>query len=173
MQPAVKGNCLLIALGHPIGASSIPVGKGISKGNSVLLCLGCSEGIEFPFDWKNPKKPAVSWHTTFLRKVQCVIPLWSRWQPELQHTLESSATVAAFWRERLPLAGQHKRQKKGWQAVRICTVCQPCHLWNKGISKPSVSRCLLSYQNHHGSFPRRLSIASPSTFFVRFSLRWK
>lgn len=64
-------------------------------------------------------------------------------------------------------------QKKGWQAVRICTVCQPCHLWNKGISKPSVSRCLLSYQNHHGSFPRRLSIASPSTFFVRFSLRWK
>lgn len=112
MQPAVKGNCLLIALGHPIGASSIPVGKGISKGNSVLLCLGCSEGIEFPFDWKNPKKPAVSWHTTFLRKVQCVIPLWSRWQPELQHTLESSATVAAFWRERLPLAEQHKRQKK-------------------------------------------------------------
>ena len=112
MQPAVKGNCLLIALGHPIGASSIPVGKGISKGNSVLLCLGCSEGIEFPFDWKNPKKPAVSWHTTFLRKVQCVIPLWSRWQPELQHTLESVATVAAFWQERLPLAGQHKRQKK-------------------------------------------------------------
>ena len=51
--------------GFPIGASSIPVGKGISKGNSVLLCLGCSEGIEFPFDWKNPKKPAVSWHTAY------------------------------------------------------------------------------------------------------------
>ena len=41
---------------------------GIPKGNSVLLCLGCSEGIVFPFDWKNPKKPAVSWHTTFPRK---------------------------------------------------------------------------------------------------------
>ena len=26
--------------------------------------------------------------------------------------------------------------RKGWQAVRICTVCQPCHLRNKGISKP-------------------------------------
>lgn len=39
--------------------------------------------------------------------------------------------------------------------------------------KAPVSRCLLSYQNHHGSFPRRLAIASPSTFFVRFSLRWK
>ena len=39
--------------------------------------------------------------------------------------------------------------------------------------KAPVSRCLLSYQNHHGSFPRRLSIASPSTFFVRLSLRWK
>jgi hypothetical protein len=52
----------------PIGASSIPVGKGISKGNSVSLCLGCSEGIVFPIDWKNPKKPEVSWHTTFTRK---------------------------------------------------------------------------------------------------------
>lgn len=39
--------------------------------------------------------------------------------------------------------------------------------------KAPVSRCLPSYQNHHGSFPRRLSIASPSTFFVRLSLRWK
>ena len=39
--------------------------------------------------------------------------------------------------------------------------------------KAPVSCCLPSYQNHHGSFPRRLSIASPSTFFVRLSLRWK
>ena len=37
--------------------------------------------------------------------------------------------------------------------------------------KAPVSRCLPLYQNHHGSFPRRLSIASPSTFFVRLSLR--
>lgn len=39
--------------------------------------------------------------------------------------------------------------------------------------KAPVSRCLPSFQNHHGRFPRRLSIASPSTFFVRLSLRWK
>ena len=39
--------------------------------------------------------------------------------------------------------------------------------------KAPVSSSLPSYQNHHGSFPRRLSIASPSTFFVRLSLRWK
>ena len=26
--------------------------------------------------------------------------------------------------------------RKSWQAVRIYTVCQPCHLRNKGISKP-------------------------------------
>ena len=39
--------------------------------------------------------------------------------------------------------------------------------------KAPVSSCLPSYQNHHGSFPRRLSIASPSNFFVRLSLRWK
>jgi len=55
--------------GVPIGASSIPIGRGISKGTSVSLCLGCSEGITFPFDRKNPKKPAVSWHTIFRRKV--------------------------------------------------------------------------------------------------------
>ena len=55
-------------VGFPIGTSSIPVGKRISKGNSVSLCLGCSEGSVFPIDWKNPKKPAVSWHTTFTRK---------------------------------------------------------------------------------------------------------
>ena len=30
--------------------------------------------------------------------------------------------------------------------------------------KAPVSRCFPSYQNHHGSFPRRLSIASHSTF---------
>ena len=35
-------------LGHPIGAGSIPVGKGIPKGNGVLLCLGCSEGMRSP-----------------------------------------------------------------------------------------------------------------------------
>ncbi len=65
------------APGHPIGASSIPVGMGISKGNSVLLCLGCSEGMSFPFDRKNPKKPAVSWHTTFHGK-SSVLYLCSR-----------------------------------------------------------------------------------------------
>ena len=39
---------MLFSLGHSIGASSIPVGKGISKGNSVSLCLGCSEGMRSP-----------------------------------------------------------------------------------------------------------------------------
>ena len=78
-----------LGFGLPIGASNIPVGKGISKGNSVLLCLGCSEGIEFPFDRKNPKKPAVSWHTTFLGK-SSVLYLCSRLTSErggLRHLL--------------------------------------------------------------------------------------
>ena len=34
-----------------------------------------------------------------------------------------------------PLRGSIS-DRKSWQAVRICTVCQPCHLRNKGISKP-------------------------------------
>ena len=34
-----------------------------------------------------------------------------------------------------PLVGQHKRQKKAGRRSGS-TVCQPCHLRNKGISKP-------------------------------------
>ena len=66
-----------------------PCWQGDSKGNSILLCLGCSEGIEFPFDRKNPKKPAVSWHTTFLGK-SSVLYLCSRLTSErgwLRHLL--------------------------------------------------------------------------------------
>ena len=33
----------------------------------------CPEGIEFPFDGKNPKKPVVSWHTIFPRKVRSLM----------------------------------------------------------------------------------------------------
>lgn len=57
-----------------------PCWQGDSKGNSILLCLGCSEGIEFPFDRKNPKKPAVSWHTTFKESLVCYTfaPVWRR-----------------------------------------------------------------------------------------------
>ena len=71
-----------------------------------------------------------------------------------------------------PLRGSIS-DRKGWQAVRICTVCQPCHLRNKGISKPPSAAAYHPCQNHHGSFPRRLSTAFLSTFFVRLSLRWK
>ena len=80
---------------NPLGSGSSnrgeqhPCWQGDSKGNSVLLCLGCSEGIEFPFDRKNPKKPAVSWHTTFLGK-SSVLYLCSRLTPErgwLRHLL--------------------------------------------------------------------------------------
>lgn len=78
-----------------------------------------------------------------------------------------------------PVAGDLPEQVKNNQSVNMAAgnggqkMSQYPWFTVYGISKPSVSRCLLSYQNHHGSFPRRLSIASPSTFFVRFSLRWK
>ncbi len=66
-----------------------PCWQGDSKGNSVLFCLGCPEGIVFPFDRKNPKKPAVSWHTIFMEK-SSVLYLCSRLTPErgwLRHLL--------------------------------------------------------------------------------------
>ena len=78
-----------MALGHPIGASSIPVGKGIQRGTVFSFAWGCSEGIVFPFDRKNPKKPAGSWHTTFLGK-SSVLYLCSRLTSErgwLRHLL--------------------------------------------------------------------------------------
>ena len=49
----------LLALGHPIGASGTPVGKGVPRGNGV------------PPGRKNPKKPEVSWHTTFAESLVC------------------------------------------------------------------------------------------------------
>ena len=158
--------------GFPIGASSIPGGKGILKGNSVLLCLGCSEGIEFPFDRKNPKKPAVSWHTTFLGKSsvlylcgadgsrKCSTPrkVWLQLR-------RSGGKGCPFWGS----ISDRKRLVGG--ADMHCLPAVPSA--EQRYIKAPVSRCLLSHQNHHGSFPRRLSIASPSTFFVRLSLKWK
>ena len=47
----------LLALGHPIGASSIPVGIRYPKGNSVALGRGIQRGQRPP------------WHTIFRRKV--------------------------------------------------------------------------------------------------------
>ena len=46
-----EGGSLPLALGHPIGARSIPVGGRFQRGQRSL-------------GRKNPKKPAVSWHTT-------------------------------------------------------------------------------------------------------------
>ena len=115
------------------------------------------------------------------------IPVGTRLSPGKSSVLylcgaDGSRNCSTPWKVRLqlrrsggkgcPLRGSISDRKR-LAGGAASTVCQPCHLRNKGISKPSVSRCLLSYQNHHGSFPRRLSIASPSTFFVRFSLRWK
>ena len=94
---------------------------------------GVSRGAQPPWLWvSNRGERHPCWHTTFSRKVWCVIPLRSRWKPELSHAPESVAAVAAFWRERLPLMGQHKRQKKAGKrdryalpASRILCLRQP------------------------------------------------
>ena len=161
-----------MTLGHPIGASSIPVGKGISKGNGVSLCLGCSEGMRSPLTGRIQRnrrfrgtrlstgKSSVLYLCGADGSRNCSTPrkVWL----QLRRSGGKGCPLRSSISDRKRLAGG-----------AASTVCQPCHLRNKGISKPSVSRCFPSYQNHHGSFPRKLSIASPSTFFVRLSLRWK
>ena len=96
----------------------------------------CSEG-EYPL-WlwiSNRGEQHPCWHTTFPEKSSvlylcgadrsrnCSTP----WKVRLQ--LRRSGGKGCSMRGRIS-------DKKGWQAGRICTVCQPCHLRNKGISKP-------------------------------------
>ncbi len=161
-----------MALGHPIGSSSIPVGKGIPKGNSVLLCLGCSEGIEFPFDRKNPKKPAVSWHTTFPGKSSVLYLCGADGSRNCSTPRKVWLQLRRSGGKGCPLRGSiSDRKRLAGGAGKHCL--SAVSFAEQRYIKAPVSRCFPSYQNHHGSFPRRLSIASPSTFFVRLSLRWK
>lgn len=151
---------------------SIAVGKRISKGNGVSLCLGCSEGIVFPFDRKNPKKPAVSWHTTFPRKSSVLYLCGADGSRNCSTPRKVWLQLRRSGGKGCPLRGGMSDRKKLAGGVNMH--CLPAlSSAEQRYIKALVSRCLLSYQNHHGSFPRRLSIASPSTFFVRLSLRWK
>ena len=59
---------------------------------------------------------------------------------------------------------RHKRQKKaGRRCGKHCLSAVSSA--EQRYIKAHVSHYFPSYQNHHGSFPRRLFIASPSTFF--------
>ena len=95
-----KGN-IPLALGHPIGAAA------------SLLARGFQRGTAFPFGRKNPKKPAVSWHTTFLGKSSVLYLCGADGS-------RSCSTPRRVWLQLrrsggkgCPLVGQHKRQKKG------------------------------------------------------------
>ena len=108
---------------------------GISKGNSVLLCLGCSEGIEFPFDRKNPKKPAVSWHTTFLGKSSVLYLCGADGSRNCSTPRKVWLQLRRSGGKGCPLRGSISDRKR-LAGGAASTVCQPCHLRNKGISKP-------------------------------------
>ena len=126
-----------LALGHPIGASSIPVGTRFSVGKSSVLYLCGADGS------RNCSTPRKVW---------------------LQ--LRRSGGKGC------PLRGSISNRKRLAGGADMHCLPAVSSAEQRYIKAP-VSRCLPSYQNHHGSFPRRLSIASPSTFFVRLSLRWK
>ena len=126
-----------LALGHPIGASSIPVGTRFSVGKSSVLYLCGADGS------RNCSTPRKVW---------------------LQ--LRRSGGKGCPLRDSI---SDRKRLAGGADMHCLPALSSAEQRYIKAPSAAAYHPC----QNHHGSFPRRLSIASPSTFFVRLSLRWK
>ncbi len=126
---------MLFSLGHSIGASSIPVGKGISKGNSVLLCLGCSEGMSSPLTGRIQRNRRFRGTRLSSESLVCYTFVEQMAAGIVTHPGKCSHSCGILT-GKVAFCGAVLAEEKGWQAVRICTVCQPCHLRNKGISKP-------------------------------------
>ena len=144
------------------------------RGDSLCTNIkGCPEGRSlFDSGSSNRGEQHPCWHTTFPGKSSVLYLCGADGSRNCSTPRKVWLQLRRSGGKGCPLRGSISDRKR-LAGGAASTVCQPCHLRNKGISKPSVSRCFPSYQNHHGSFPRRLSIASPSTFFVRLSLRWK
>lgn len=136
------------------------------------MARGFQRGTAFPFDWKNPKKPAVSWHTTFPRKSSVLYLCGADGSRKCSTPRKVWLQLRCSGGKGCPLQGGISGRKRLVGGADMHCLPAVSSAGQRYIKAP-VSRCLLSYQNHHGSFPRRLSIASPSTFFVRLSLRWK
>ena len=134
--------------------------KGIQRGVSPWLWVS-NRGEQHP-----------CWHTTFPGK-SSVLYLCGA---------DGSRNCSTPWKVRLqlrrsggkgcPLQGSISDRKRLVGGADMHCLPALSSVEQRYIKAP-VSRCLPPYQNHHGSFARRLSIASPSTFFVRLSLRWK
>ena len=144
------------------------------RGDSLCTNIkGCPEGRSlFDSGSSNRGEQHPCWHTTFPGKSSVLYLCGADGSRNCSTPRKVWLQLRRSGGKGCPLRSSISDRKR-LAGGAASTVCQPCHLRNKGISKPSVSRCFPSYQNHHGSFPRRLSIASPSTFFVRLSLRWK
>ena len=144
------------------------------RGDSLCTNIkGCPEGRSlFDSGSSNRGEQHPCWHTTFPGKSSVLYLCGADGSRNCSTPRKVWLQLRRSGGKGCPLRGSISDRKR-LAGGAASTVCQPCHLRNKGISKPSVSRCFPSYQNHHGSFPRKLSIASPSTFFVRLSLRWK
>lgn len=144
------------------------------RGDSLCTNIkGCPEGRSlFDSGSSNRGEQHPCWHTTFPGKSSVLYLCGADGSRNCSTPRKVWLQLRRSGGKGCPLRSSISDRKR-LAGGAASTVCQPCHLRNKGISKPSVSRCFPSYQNHHGSFPRKLSIASPSTFFVRLSLRWK
>ena len=143
-----------------VSKGEYPLGSGFPIGaSSTLLAWGVQRGTAFPTPFRRgfQRRQRHPWHTTSRRKSGVLYLCGADGSQNCRTPSESVATVAAFWRERLPHAGQLQATEKGWQAVRVCTVCQPCHLRNKGIPKSPPSavsyRIRTTTAVSHAGFP--------------------
>lgn len=101
-----------------VSKGEYPLGSGFPIGaSSTLLAWGVQRGTAFPpplfFGRRFPKEGSAILGIRLSRRKSSVLYLCGADGSQNCSTpSESVATVAAFWRERLPHAGQHKRQKK-------------------------------------------------------------
>ena len=126
---------------------------------------GVQRGVEPLWLWvSNRGEQHPCWHTLYLCGADGSRNCSTPWKVRLQ-LRRSGGKGCPFW-------GSISDRKKLVGGADMHCLPALSSAEQRYIKAP-VSSSLPSYQNHHGSFPRRLSIASPSTFFVRLSLRWK
>lgn len=102
-----------MTLGHPIGASSIPVGIGYPEGNSVPL------GGRFP-----KKGSAHPWHTTFRESLVCYTFMEMMTAKSTGHLFDVCCTPGVLARKVALSVGNLSNRKRLTENAKSI-VCQP------------------------------------------------
>ena len=107
------------------------------RGDSLCTNIkGCPEGRSlFDSGSSNRGEQHPCWHTTFPGKSSVLYLCGADGSRNCSTPRKVWLQLRRSGGKGCPLRGSIS-DRKGWQAVQVCTACQPCHLRNKGISKP-------------------------------------